>query len=407
MKTKRIHNFLIFACAFLWIMMMGSKNVYTAELDVLQDIFNAPKADISMAMTWYFITYSSLQVLLFFILDKIDIKWYLFITIFLSGIVTVVIAFITNLWGMYWLLALNGLLQAAVWGMCIAVLTKYLPKEKMPFANTVMNIGTAIAGIISYGSASLFVELGKWNVPFIFLGIILSFSGILFFLAVHLCQKLPASEKELAINETNSELDLLPLTSKLKKALFFIVSFLISIFIHSVFYAGMNWMPSLLTEVHKQEPSVGILISVLAPLATILGSIFAIKHCEKYKNFIAVALVYMLITSVFSALLVFLFDANMYVAIICLILFLVISMGEITIVFSVLSLKMGKYVNSGAHSGLMNAAGGYAAGFAPTIAGAIIDNTNWFTLYLVMFIICFVLLLTVLGFYLATKKRAK
>lgn len=407
MRTKRLHNFLIFACAFLWIMMMGSKNVYTAELDVLQDIFNAPKADISMAMTWYFITYSSLQVVLFFFLDKINIKWYLFITIFLSGIVTVIVAFITNLWGMYWLLALNGLLQAAVWGMCIAVLTKYLPKEKMPFANTVMNIGTAIAGIISYGSASLFVGFDMWNVPFIFLGIILSISGVLFFLAVHLCQKLPISEKEITLNQTNTELDLLPLTNKLRKSLFFIISFIISIFIHSVFYAGMNWMPSLLTEVHAQKSSVGILISVLAPLATILGSIFAIKHCEKYKNFIAVALIYMLITTIFSALLLFLFNSNMYIAIICLILFLVIAMGEITIVFSVLSLKMYKYVNSGAHSGLMNAAGGYAAGFAPTIAGAIIDTASWFTLYLVIFIICFVLLLTVLGFYLATKKRAK
>ena len=407
MQTKRLHNFLIFACAFLWIMMMGSKNVYTAELDVLQDIFNAPKADISMAMTWYFITYSSLQVVLFFFLDKINIKWYLFITIFLSGIVTVIVAFITNLWGMYWLLAFNGLLQAAVWGMCIEVLTKYLPKEKMPFANTVMNIGTAIAGIVSYGSASLFVGLDMWNVPFIFLGIILSISGVLFFLAVHLCQKLPTSEKEITLNETNSELDLLPLTSKLKKSLFFIISFLISVLIHSVFYAGMNWMPSLLTEVHAQKSSVGILISVLAPLATILGSIFAIKHCEKYKNFIAVALIYMLITTVFSALLLLLYNSNMYIAIICLILFLVITMGEITIVFSVLSLKMYKYVNSGAHSGLMNAAGGYAAGFAPTIAGAIIDGANWFTLYLVIFIICFALLLTVLGFYLATKKRAK
>ena len=45
-------------------------------------------------------------------------------------------------------------------------------------------------------------------------------------------------------------------------------------------------MPSLLTEVHAQKSSVGILSSVLAPRATILGSVFAIKHCEKYKNYI-------------------------------------------------------------------------------------------------------------------------
>ena len=406
MQTKRLHNFLIFACAFLWIMMMGSKNVYTAEIVELQSVFSASKAEVSMAMTWYFITYSSLQVILFFFLDKINIKWYIFITIFLSGVVTILVAFMTNLWSMYWLLALNGLLQASVWGMCIAVLKKYLPKEKMPFANTVMNVGTAIAGIISYGSASLFVGFNRWDLPFVFLGFILSISGVIFFLAVHLSQKLPINQLE-EENKIANDVDLIPLTSRLKKGLFFVISFIISVFIHSVFYAGMNWMPDLLTEVHAQKNSIGILISVLAPIATILGSIFAIRHCEKYKNFIAVGLIYMLITTVFSALMVFVFNTNMYVAVICLILFLVLAQGEITIVFSVLSLKMGKYVNSGAHSGLMNAAGGYAAGFAPTIAGAIIDGISWQSLYLIMFIICAVLLIIIFGFYVATKNRAK
>ena len=62
MKNNRYQNLLIFACAFLWIMMMGSKNVYTAEIVELQNIFSAGKADVASAMTCYFVTYSIVQI---------------------------------------------------------------------------------------------------------------------------------------------------------------------------------------------------------------------------------------------------------------------------------------------------------------------------------------------------------
>ena len=407
MQIKRLRNFLIFACVFLWVIMMGSKNVYTAEIVELIGVFNATKTQVSMAMTWYFITYSTVQVVMFFIMDKMNIKWFLSVSMFLSGIVTVLIAFMTNLWSMYWLLALNGILQAGVWGMCIAVLKKYLTKEQMPFANMIMNVGMAVAGIISYGSSALFVSFKRWDLPFILLGIVLSISALLFFVAVHLCHKyIDCNLEEDSIASENHELDLLPLTTKLKKTIFFVVSFLVSLLIHSVFYAGMNWMPNLLTEIHHLPNEMGILLSVLAPVATILGSIFAVRHCEKHKNFIFVALIYMAITFVFALLLVLVYASNLYVSAITLIIFLVVAQGDVTIIFSVLSLKMSKYVNAGAHSGLMNAAGGYAAGFAPTIAGAVIDGCGWFSLYLSIFGICLFLLIAFAGLFFATKKRA-
>ena len=59
MKEKTRYNFLIFACVFLWIIMMGSKNVYTAQMVELSAIFNVAETQVSLAMTYYFITYYS------------------------------------------------------------------------------------------------------------------------------------------------------------------------------------------------------------------------------------------------------------------------------------------------------------------------------------------------------------
>ncbi len=399
MNNKKLEKFLIFACVFIWVMMMGSKNVFTAELVEIMNVFNVSKPDASLAMTYYFITYSTMQVILFFIMDNVNVKWYMFISIFFSGLVTVLIAFATGMWQLWWILALNGILQASVWGMCLAVLNKYLPKSVMPKANMIMNIGTAVAGIISYGSSAIFVALGRWDLPFVVLGIILSISAVIFFIAVQTCQKQNmhvCNNNDLAQTSQSSN-SMIKLDTKNKRIWFFILTFIFSVLAHFVFYGTMNWMPNLLTENFGVKNSVGILISILAPLATVLGPIMAIFHCEKHQDFIKVSLVYLLIATALSFLMIFAFNINVILAVTVLISFLVVIQGVVTIVFSVVSIKMSKYINAGAHAGLMNAAGGYSAGFAPTIVGVVIECAGWRVSYILIFAIC---LLTLIGLFI-------
>lgn len=408
MTEKRRYNFLIFASAFLWIIMTGSKNVYTAELVEIMQVFNVSKAETSLAMTYYFITYSTTQVIFFFTMNKINIKWYMTISIFFSGIVTVLVALVTGMWQLWWLLSLNGILQAGVWGMCLAVFNKYLPKYMHPKANTAMNVGMAIAGIISYGSSSLFVSFGRWDLPFIILGIVLSLSAIIYFIAIKLCENVEHLADNVKTDvPTKAENKNLPFTleTKNKKALFYVVTFVLSLFIHSVYYATLNWLPNLIAENYGLENSVSILISILAPLATTLGPVIAINHCEKSGNFIKVGLIYLAIATVFAFLRIFLFDVNLIVALIIIMIFLILAQALITIIFSVISYKMSSFINAGAHAGLMNAAGGYAAGLSPTIIGAIIDATSWRFSCSLICIITAAITISALVIFLLTKKK--
>ncbi len=409
MTEKRRYNFLIFASAFLWIIMTGSKNIYTAELVEIMQVFNVSKAETSLAMTYYFITYSTTQVIFFFTMDKINIKWYMAISIFLSGIVTVLVALVTGMWQLWWLLSLNGILQAGVWGMCLAVFNKYLPKNMHPKANTAMNVGMAVAGIISYGSSSLFVSFGRWDLPFIILGIILSLSAIIYFIAIMLCENIErATSQTKTVPAVKTENVNLPFTleTKNKKALFYVVTFILSLFIHSVYYATLNWLPNLITENYGLENSVSILISVFAPLATMLGPVIAINHCEKSGNFIKVGLIYLVIATVFAFLRIFLFNVNLIIALIVIMIFLILAQALITIIFSVISYKMSSFINAGAHAGLMNAAGGYAAGLSPTIIGAIIDATSWkFSCALICIITATIAISALIILLLTSKKK--
>ncbi len=408
MQNKRYYNFLIFACAFLWIMMMGSKNVYTAEIVELVGIFNVTETDVSMAMTYYFVTYSIAQVLMFFFMDNINIKWFLSISMVLSGVVTVFIPLVINpdMWQIWWLLAFNGILQAGVWGMCLAVLKKYLPTSMLPKANTIMNVGMAVAGIISYGSASLFVGLSAWDLPYYILGVILSISAVIFFIAVHLCDKNLSPINTYNNQPTSTEKPVFDLKTGKSKAVFFVCAFLMSLFIHSTFYAGMNWMPSMLTENYPIDNAIGILISVFAPVATIVGAIASIYHCEKYKNFLSVSVIYLAIGAVLAFLMIYLYDVNVILSTTIIVLYLVIYQGVITIVFGVLPLKMGNGINAGGLGCLMNAAGGFSAGFAPLLSSFLFRDLGWKFYYFVIFAISLLLLIcTALIWITITKKK--
>ena len=408
MQNKRYYNFLIFACAFLWIIMMGSKNVYTAEIVELVGVFNVDEAQVSLAMTYYFVTYSITQIVLFFFMDNINIKWFLGVSMFLSGIVTVFIAFMTNMWQMWWLLAFNGILQAGVWGMCIAMLKKYLPSSMLATANTIMNVGMAVAGIISYGSASLFVGIGHWDLPFIVLGIILSISAVLFIIAVHLCET--RTNKELSTVEEkviNTEEPIFNLNSKISKSVFFCAAFLMSLIIHATFYAVMNWMPSMLTQNYGLDNAIGILLSIFAPVASIIGAIASIYHCEKHKNFLVVTIIYVTIGTILALLMVLFYKSGVIIATVLPVLYLVIFQGIITIVFGVLPLKIGSGINSGGLASLMNAAGGFAAGFAPVLSANLFSSQGWSTYYIVIFAITAFILIATITVYLITNKKKK
>lgn len=404
MKEKTRYNFLIFACAFLWIMMMGSKNVYTAELVEIGVVFGVNKAEASLAMTYYFVTYSIAQIILFFFMDNLDLKWYILVSIFASGIITVVVAFASGMTAIWWLLALNGILQAGVWGMCLAVLKRFLPSTIMPKANAVMNVGMSIAAVLSYSSSAIAVAIDRWNLPFIILGAILSLSAIIFFIAVKLCEKIGAQNHNNILESTSDYKTPFTLKTKNSKAIFFIVTFAFSLLIHFPYYAVLNWLPSLLTDNFMIDNSTAILVSTFAPLATVLGAVFSIRHCEK-KDFINVSVLYLIITVVLVLLLSLLFKVNAILSIIIVVCLLIVVQGSITIVFSVLSIKMGKFINTGAHASLMNAAGGFAAGFAPTIMGAIIDGSGWFTAYLSLFIVCVVTALALVFIKLCLNKK--
>lgn len=136
---KRRHKsakVLVWACFFLYVLMMGSKNVFTAELVTLQGVFGTTKAETSLAMTYYFITYAIGQLVLSVLFGKINLRIFLFVTGSLSAIVTIALGLSSSIVLAYVLCGVNGVFQAGIYSGCMGILSKHLPLKLLPYAKS-------------------------------------------------------------------------------------------------------------------------------------------------------------------------------------------------------------------------------------------------------------------------------
>ena len=164
MRKKRsfAYALLIFASIFMYVMLTGAKNLYTAEKTTLYELgVFGNLTDLASTMEYYFYTYAAMQVFLIFFVKRINIKWFLTATLGISAILFAVVPFTNNITQHYIIYAVCGVLQAGIWGCLLKVISVHLPSRILPIANQIMSAGPAIAGALAYGVAALFGDTLK------------------------------------------------------------------------------------------------------------------------------------------------------------------------------------------------------------------------------------------------------
>lgn len=405
---------LIFASVFMYVLMMGSKNVYTAELVVLQGVFSVSRAQVSLAMTYYFITYAVSQLILSLFMGRINLKIYLTVTAGVSAFLTAMLGFAKSIEFMYLICAINGVMQAGIYSGCMAVLNKYVPNKMLPFANKMMTGGTVLYGVISYGTPALFVGSGLWNVPFILLGALFLLSIVFFFLSVQRMKSYSHAYVYDIVNPKISSEKIKPyieISSQKGKIFYITVMLLISFLGNTVYYCVLNWVPNMLHDVFSMPQEFSILITLLVPLISGVFSIYSISECEKRKNIITVSAIFYFVSLVGIVLLCFFFTSNIVLSIILVAVYLGATSGGRAVFGGVIAFKMNSVVNSGSYLASSNAIAAFVAGIVPTLIGTIIDNgvgvQGYGTSYYITSIISIVNLVFLVAFAIWYNLRAK
>jgi len=427
-RTKKqifAYWFLILATFFMYIILTGSKNLYVAEKTTMTHAgFNS--VALASTMEYYFYTYAAMQIVLIFLVKKLNVKWFLAGTISASAILTSLIAFFNTVeihWAIY---VLNGILQAGIWGCSMKILGQYLPSDILPKGNTIMSMGPAVAYFVSYGIAALFGD--NWRTPFIVLSIVLLFAVVLFVIAVTNANRFPRSvemhhivhadgtEEDVSDEDKN---DFIHLKNKKRKILFYSFSILFGLLVTSIYFSLNNVVDYFLNNVCGYDTTTSKLISMGILVLVAFGPIVSVRACQKQINFLKVGLIFFGLALVCAIALLTLSILNVASVVLLLtfyIAFLIISNGGRTISLSVAGLRMRDKIDVGVYSIMVNAMASIAAGLVPKlyvmiikpeITDPVLMHQNWTNAFWVSVALCTVTVLTIVGLILWIKRLNK
>ena len=134
----------LFACYFFYLISIVLKMVYSAEIvEIIAAFPGATKASVGTGLTAYYFVYTAAQLIVAFIINKINIKAFMTVTTVLSALSFGAIYFFGELWQLYIILGLNGVFQSGVWGGVMYFVGKYVPREMAAFSTSVPKVVSA------------------------------------------------------------------------------------------------------------------------------------------------------------------------------------------------------------------------------------------------------------------------
>ena len=382
--TSRVYVALIIATFFMYVALTAAKNIYVAEKTTLQALGTFGSfTDLAATMEYYFYSYALTQVLLVFFIKKIDVKWYLVLTVAASAVLTGAMAFTESITHHWIIFIINGVLQAGIWSCSMKILTKYLPRNLLPVANKLMSSGPAVSGAVCYAVAALFGD--NWRVPFLVLGGTLLVSVVLFFASVTAAGRYPrvvethhvvhSDGTEEDVSE-ESENDFIHLKNKKRVVLFYLATVIIAFFVTGLFFFLYNNLDLFLKQIGGFDNTTAKLITIIAPIVIVIGPYVTVNICERHKNFILVGAVMFAVATVFLLLLVLFFKVNIILSLLLFIGFSIFANGGRMIPLSIVPLRMRDSIDSGVYSAVANASASIAAGVAPKLLARIVDNAQ-------------------------------
>ena len=294
----------------------------------------------------------------------------------------------------------------------------YLPRHLLPKANQLVTSGPAVAGALAYGVAAAFGE--NWRLPFLVMGVVLLMSVIVYFFAVT-CVSGSSAEKQngnnaglgAADDSDEEENDFIHLDNKKRVIVFYIASVIFGAILTSLYFAVNNNLDIFLKEIGGLSNDTSKLLTVFAPLVAALGPIVVVRLCEKYKNFIAVCGVCFAVAMAFLLVILLVFDINVILSLILMIIFLTVVNGGRSISLSIAALRMRKKVDSGIYSTLVNVASSLGLGLSPKLIAMILDNPalsvedSWRSSLLAVFAVGVLAVVVLFAFCLIIKRLNK
>ncbi len=361
---------------------LGKVN-YSANITQIIDFYGVTKAQAGTVPTFFFFSYGVGQVINGLFCKKYNLKWMIFISLFLSASINLIVAMTSNFAIIKWLWLINGFTLSILWPSLIRMLSETLPKKVLGTSSVVMGTTVALGTLIIYGLSSIFATFDRFKLSFYVAGISVIVVAAVWLILYNKAINDAKTEREL---EDGNEKIKVENSSKVhqekgeRKLLF------ISIYVLCFCAIGVNlikdglttWVPSILKEEFFMSDALSILLTLFLPVLAVFGNACALKVHKIIPDYVNQCVIVFAIIAVFICGIIgsLLFKIATLVLIgLVIVNFLASTLNSL--ITSIFPLFMRGKVNSGLFAGVLNGFCYLGSTLSSYGLGAIADNFGW------------------------------
>ena len=391
-KENTVSNavFLIFLGWLVYTISYLGKVNYSANITQVIDFYGITKAQAGIVPTFFFFAYGVGQVINGLLCKKYNMKWMVFLSLFVSGIVNLILAVSTNFSIVKWLWLINGISLSVLWPTIVRQLSEALPKKALGVSSVVMGTTVAIGTLIIYGLSSVFAAIHKFKLSFYTAAIaifVVAFIWIIFYNKALSSAKKERDQEE-SIEITQSDKPIEKTQKNGERTLLFT-----SIYVLCFFAIGVNlikdglttWVPSILKEEFFMSDSLSILLTLLLPVLAVFGNACALKMHKIFPDYVNLCAVAFGIIGVFIGIIIG--SLSFRIVSLMLVGLLVVNFFASTLnslITGIFPLFMREKVNPGLFAGVLNGFCYLGSTISSYGLGAIADNFGWTAVFITL-----------------------
>ncbi len=385
------------------------KMVYSSLVIEIIEKLGESKARVGLGLTAYYITYAISQMSLAPFVKKINLGKLMLYTVAASAILYGLIPFTTQLYQLWIIMALNGVMHASVWGGCMYYFGKYLPAEMNEIACSIMSMGFVGGTVVSFVIAPFFIMQNIWQYTFLLFAAIQFVSVVAFMITERRVERYFAQNgsAKTPTLETVSQAETNPSQKSTSKSVLgiLVICAAACFFINFPYYGLTNWFSSYLNNVFGLKSTYSVWLTIILHLLSFIGTNFCLALCrQNRKRFPGMLVISGYVVFVLTAAHIFSYNVALVLGIAFPALFTATNRVAGTLLASYLPLQIKAHINAATTAMVLNAMASLGAAFAPTFFGAVIDGGGWQTFFISVAVIGVTVLISLILSARAIKK---
>ena len=380
-------HLLIFLAWLLYTVSYLGKLNYSANITQIVDYYQISKAQAGIVPSFFFFAYGIGQVVNGLLCKKYNIKWMIFLSLFVSAVINLIVALTPDFEIIKWLWMINGFMLSILWPTLVRLLTGALPQKDLGKSSVIMGTTVAVGTLVIYGLSSVFAIFDMFKLSFYTASFLELIVAVLWLFLYGKAFKSACEEKAKEVishnNEAKKEKSFE--NGKAEKNIIYIticVLCLYAVIVNLTKDGLTTWVPSILKENFEMSDSVSILLTLTLPIVAIFGNLVALKTHKFLPDYITHCFVVFIIIGVIVGVIIAGISRTQIIFTLVGLMFVNFMASSLnSLITSIFPMFMREKVNSGLFAGILNGFCYVGSTISSYGLGLIADNFSWISVF--------------------------